>query len=199
MTPHEQLVSDAVNLFNEVATSEDVSFRLLERNARGEPMRFVDIPKKSSLRPSTYKYRAEYPHPIPWNHPTLSLEENEIALRRIQHLAPKRRCWCAVTMNMPWCVEELFLTGFPLDEPDEGGTTPLHLAAHLGHAECVQILVNAGANLDALTLAGVTPLDSAIASGRDEIASFLREKGARPAIQRERKGRFLTTLLSNIK
>lgn len=184
---HDELIASASN-FRSDMTSEE-AYELLERNARGEPMRFVEIPKDSPLRPPIYKYRAVFPHPLPYNHQTESRMENEIAMRRIQHLVARNRCWHAVTLNKPWCVEELFLTGFPIDARNPSGMTPLHLACHLGYGLCVEILVNAGADLEAQTLAGVTPLESAIAAGREDVEAFLRSKGARLGTEKWSMGR----------
>jgi hypothetical protein len=42
----------------------------------------------------------------------------------------------------------LLLT-FSLRRATQGGNTPLHLAAHRGHAECARLLIDAGAELNA--------------------------------------------------
>ncbi|KAJ8610868.1 hypothetical protein CTAYLR_009129 [Chrysophaeum taylorii] len=172
---HEELVADAAQFRGDM-TSEQ-AYELLERNARGEPMRFVEIPKDSPLRPSIYRYRVVYPHPLPFDHEESRLE-NDVVMRRIQHLLPRDRCWHAVISNKPWCVEELYLTGFPIDAANESGMTPMHLASHLGYKACVEILVNAGAYINAQTLAGVTPLESARAAGHADIEDMLRANGA---------------------
>lgn len=183
---HDVLMADVAN--SRTNLTQKQTFQLLERKARGEPMRFVEIPMDSPLRPALHQYRALYPHPLPFDHPTEARIENDVAMRRIQHLCPNERCWFAVVLNKPWCVEELFLSGFPIDAPNQSGMTPLHLAAHLGHLACVEVLAEAGANLNARTPAEVTPLESAIAAGHHSIVVLLQSKGASVRKKRQLSG-----------
>lgn len=180
---YDVIVADEANLRANLTRKQ--TFQLLERSARGEPMRFVEIPADSPLRPALHQYRALYPHPLPHNHPTVTRIENDLAMRRIQHLCAKERCWFAVVLNKPWCLEELFLTGYSIDETGQNGMTPLHLAAHLGYLACVKVLVEAGANVNAKTVSGGTPLESAIAAGHKSVAVLLQSKGASVGKQKQ--------------
>ena len=62
----------------------------------------------------------------------------------------------------------------------EGGFTPLHFAAVLGHADAIITLLNAGADLNARDQSGNTPLHGAARSGRPEAITALLDAGAHP-------------------
>ena len=145
--------------------------------ARTEPMRLIEIARDSKLRPITVNYTMVFKHPLPIGGKESRLE-NDVAFRAINHLPADRRCWRAITVDRPWCLEELYLQGFPLMTPNGDGLTPLHLACHLGHSQCVQVLVNAGVDVNAETIAGVTPLCSAIAAGNHHLLPTLVQAGA---------------------
>jgi len=123
-----------------------------------------------------------FPHPLPVGFSGARKLDNDVCMREISHLPADKRCWRAVTSNMPWCLEELYLTGFSVSAPNEDGLTPLHLACHFGFGACVEVLLNAGApagvDVNASTTAGVTPLASAEAAGHVTILAALRARGA---------------------
>ena len=178
--PPRTTIDDVVNgaaQFKSEMTSDE-AYELCAKAVRGEPMRSVEIPKDSQLRPSLFHYRAMFPHPLPHNHPTESRYENDRAMRKIQHLKASQRMWYAVASNRPWCVEELFMSGFPVNAPNPSGITPLHLACHLGHATCVEILLNIGVDpTKSTSLAGVDPVESALAAGHRTVVNLLQSRG----------------------
>src|SRR5262249_16271317 len=51
--------------------------------------------------------------------------------------------------------------GAQVDETEEDGWTPLHIATAGGHKEVVQLLIERGANVDAANKSGLTPLYAA--------------------------------------
>eukprot|EP00633_Aureoumbra_lagunensis_P004138 CAMPEP_0197306010 /NCGR_PEP_ID=MMETSP0891-20130614/2463_1 /TAXON_ID=44058 ORGANISM="Aureoumbra lagunensis, Strain CCMP1510" /NCGR_SAMPLE_ID=MMETSP0891 /ASSEMBLY_ACC=CAM_ASM_000534 /LENGTH=306 /DNA_ID=CAMNT_0042787705 /DNA_START=99 /DNA_END=1019 /DNA_ORIENTATION=- len=180
---HAELIRDAAQFSGNM--SEEESYRLLERNARGEPMRFIQVPKNSKLRPALFHYRCLFPHPLTTTTGVDVLANNK-TMRKIQHLEADQRCWHAVIANKPWCVEELYLQGFPLDSPDSSGMTPLHLASHFGYFECVLILLNSkSVDVNAQTICGVTALECSVATGHIEIEKILKEHGAQFATHRK--------------
>ena len=62
---------------------------------------------------------------------------------------------------------------------DEGGNTPLLLAASSGHKEIVELLITKGAKVNAKNRQSVTPLDVTIFSDSPEIANLLRKHGGK--------------------
>jgi ankyrin repeat protein len=72
------------------------------------------------------------------------------------------------------------LGGDSVDRVSPDGYTPLHLAAHFGHARVAKLLIDEGAPLDAVSQneLRVTPLHSALAGSRLDVAALLIERGA---------------------
>jgi len=60
-----------------------------------------------------------------------------------------------------------------VNEPDQFGDTPLHIAAAAGKLLEVKFLVNNGANVNAKNNAGSTPLHKAVLGGSRKIVEFL--------------------------
>ena len=81
-------------------------------------------------------------------------------------------------------VKQLIKEGFPLNEFDELGKTPLHYAAEREHLEIVQFLVEYGADVNAHdeSQAGNTPLTEVAQTCSFEIAKLLVDAGADPTI-----------------
>ena len=112
---HDELIDDAAN--SAATWSEDERHALMERCARGEPMRFVEVPENSLLRRPLLNYRCLYPHPLPIDSGKgrggdlkITKLDNDLAMRDLNHLKANDRAWRAVTKNKPWCLEELYLT-----------------------------------------------------------------------------------------
>ena len=61
---------------------------------------------------------------------------------------------------------------------DAQGWTPLHLAAHHGHAEVVETLLANNADVNARSRDGRTALALAEQAGRADVAALLRANGA---------------------
>ena len=69
-----------------------------------------------------------------------------------------------------------------LDGYSADGWSPLHLAAHFGHADLVDLLVARGAQVAAVSKNGTTnmPLHAALAGGKEDAAGRLLRHGADP-------------------
>lgn len=70
-------------------------------------------------------------------------------------------------------VRALAAHGAPLDEPQDGGLTPLHRAAGAGDRDNVLALLAAGARRDLRDDGGRTPAELAFAMEHDELAALL--------------------------
>ena len=65
----------------------------------------------------------------------------------------------ALGMCHPSIVKALLDAGAKQDARNEGGATPLHLAASGGHASVVKVLLDAGVKPDSRNEEGKTPFD----------------------------------------
>ena len=179
---HDELIDDAAQFRGDM--DEDERYALMERCARGEPMRFVEVPENSLLRRPLLNYRCLYPHPLPIDSGKgrggdlkITKLDNDLAMRDLNHLKANDRAWRAVTKNKPWCLEELYLTGYEINWPNDDNNTPFHLAAHFGYIECVRVFIHAGCDVNVETTSGVTPTYNALAAGHIDLAALLQEHG----------------------
>ncbi|WP_353286446.1 ankyrin repeat domain-containing protein [Wolbachia endosymbiont (group A) of Crataerina pallida] len=73
-------------------------------------------------------------------------------------------------------IVQLFLMkGASINEADENGETPLHLASWDGHLGILQHLINNGANIGTKDSSGKTPLDIARDKGHNNVAEYLQQ------------------------
>lgn len=65
-----------------------------------------------------------------------------------------------------------------INQPEDRGALPLHIAARLGRLTIARELVEHGADLEATDADGHTPLETALIAGRTQLAEMLIEHGA---------------------
>uniref|UniRef100_A0A8D2AJY6 Proteasome 26S subunit, non-ATPase 10 n=1 Tax=Sciurus vulgaris TaxID=55149 RepID=A0A8D2AJY6_SCIVU len=74
----------------------------------------------------------------------------------------------------------LLQLGVAVNDKDDAGWSPLHIAASAGRDEIVKALLGKGAQVNAVNQNGCTPLHYAASKNRHEIAVMLLEGGANP-------------------
>ena len=81
-------------------------------------------------------------------------------------------------------VKELIEAGYPVNQFDEIGKTPLHYAAINEHMEVIRLLLDEGADVNAHkeSYIGNTPLGEVAGSCSFDVAEILVEAGAVPTI-----------------
>lgn len=67
-----------------------------------------------------------------------------------------------------------------MDAATGDGYTPLHVAAHYGHANMVRFLLSHEANVKATSALGYTPLHQAAQQGHTNVVNILLENSAQP-------------------
>ena len=78
--------------------------------------------------------------------------------------------------------------GASVNEPDEMGVTPLHLAAARGDADVINAFLSMGADIHAVTRNGKTVWDFAVDGGKDYQAQVLKaEASARKRVAAEKQ------------
>lgn len=77
-----------------------------------------------------------------------------------------------------WTVRFLLDNGAHVDEDDEDGKTPLHVAVSLPNQEIARILLEKGANFNKPDCDNRYPLEKALAFGRLQLVQFLIDNGA---------------------
>ncbi|MDO4751494.1 MAG: ankyrin repeat domain-containing protein [Akkermansia sp.] len=112
------------------------------------------------------------------NHP-------ECATMLIQHGAVDD-VTTAVLAGDPESLKKYLAEGAKLSSKDEKGSTPLHWAARLGHADICRMLVDSGADATATDTEDRTPGDRAFAAGKQDCAKTLA-KHALSKLQIEHK------------
>ena len=75
-------------------------------------------------------------------------------------------------------VQDLLKIKVDVNIQNRHGSTPLHVAAYLGHFDIVKILVNNGANIFATNFKNEAPLHTAISKGHYTISKYLLINGA---------------------
>jgi len=125
-----------------------------------------------------YIYKPILEHPLDFGMEKLS---NEQALRRLRLAPMEKRIEAATALDLPWCIEELYMNGAPCDVPNKSGYTPLHLAAARNMPRCVEVLLNMKMNIkvNAVTIKGYTPLYLARACSAPECEKLILEAGGK--------------------
>lgn len=90
-----------------------------------------------------------------------------------------KRIEAATVLDLPWCIEELYMCGSSCSSMNSSGYTPLHLAAARNLPRCVMVLLNMkmDVKVNAVTKKGYTPLYLALAVKAEECAAMIREAG----------------------
>ena len=143
--------------------------RLLKAIATGEAL---TDPAPEAARPQ--HYQPVFKHPLPVSDHSAPHEAN---LRRVQCCALAKQAAAAVTLGDAWALEEVFMRGAPISQPDAGGYTPLHAAAQANNFECVITLLRMGSDVNARTLSGTTPLFLAAAADARDCYQVILEAG----------------------
>ena len=89
--------------------------------------------------------------------------------------------WAAAKANNPAELARLLDLGWPINERDHRGYSPLMLAAYSGHIEAVDLLIARGADPNTKDLFGNTVLMGAAFKGHLAIVMRLLAAGADPA------------------
>jgi len=75
-------------------------------------------------------------------------------------------------------LRSLVSSGAGIDEVDEAGEAPIHVAARRRRLDAIKVLLDLGANIDARTGGGKTAYAHAIRRRFDEISDYLEDRGA---------------------
>lgn len=126
-----------------------------------------------------YLYKPLLAHPLDFG---MEKFENDKAMRRLRLAPMEKRVEAAVALNLPWCVEELYMLGAPCDVANHQGWAPLHLAAARNFPECVRVLLNMRMDIkvNAITTKGYTPLYLAHSCQAPECAKMIYDAGGLP-------------------
>jgi hypothetical protein len=90
----------------------------------------------------------------------------------------------AIFHNHLHCVKYLVKErGAIVNNYDENGQGPIHMATRCGRFNCLQYLVENGANVNATSKNGCTPFSFAIVHGFLDFAKYLYSNGADPCIE----------------
>ena len=80
---------------------------------------------------------------------------------------------------IPTKLRKIFISnGDTMDVKDNGGRTPLHIAAEVGNIDICHLWISKGAVLDARNSYKQTPLHVAVATGNLDICQLLISNGA---------------------
>ena len=79
-------------------------------------------------------------------------------------------------------IELLLAAGGSVDERNEFGSTPLHLAVVKGQTDVANVLIDSGATINAANEDGNTPLHAAVGTGNIDCAKLLLARGAEPDV-----------------
>mmetsp|Transcript_29375 Transcript_29375/g.34578 ORF Transcript_29375/g.34578 Transcript_29375/m.34578 type:complete len:219 (+) Transcript_29375:120-776(+) len=134
-----------------------------------------------------YIYAPLLSHPLDFG---MEKFENDKAMKRLRLSPLPKRIEAATALNLPWCVEELYMTGSPCDIPNKSGYTPLHLAAARNFPKCVEVLLNMKIDikLNATTNKGYTALYLARACQAPECARLILDAGGAETAIKPMKG-----------
>ena len=86
-------------------------------------------------------------------------------------------------------VKQHLAAGTNVNTEDDGGQTPLHIAASWGHKEVAELLIAAGADVNAKDTRGETPLDRAIFTDETETTDILRKHGGKTGEELKAEGK----------
>jgi hypothetical protein len=153
-------------MYSESEYSED-DLRLLQSINRSEV--YTKNPPTRVKIPTIFK------HPLPVSNHRYDYEK---MLRRVLTYPIDIQVRSSVTLGNAWVLEEVLMSGAPINNVDTNGFSALHIAAKQNYFECALVLINCGANINAATVSGVTPLYMAVASRSSEVEKLLREQNA---------------------
>ncbi|HEU4728591.1 MAG TPA: ankyrin repeat domain-containing protein [Kofleriaceae bacterium] len=99
---------------------------------------------------------------------------------RKQSIPPRSTLWAAATANDSAELARLLDEGYPINERDHRGYSPLMLAAYAGNTEALDLLLARGADPNTSDLFGNTVLMGAAFKGHVPIVLRLLAAGADP-------------------
>lgn len=145
------------------------------------------VAERKKVQRGGYVYKPLCNHPLDYG--TEKFEADQV-MRRLRLLPMARRIEAATAMNLPWCIESLYIAGAPCDAPNKSGYTPLHVAAARNFPMCVEVLLNMKMDIkvNALTLKGYTALYLAVACKSDLCAKMIRDAGGKEVVEVPIKG-----------
>jgi len=111
----------------------------------------------------------------------MAIHESSTAWTQSQYLAATpHSLWAAAKANNADELARLLDTGWPINERDHRGYSPLMLAAYAGHLDAVELLLARSADPDTVDLFGNTVLMGAAFKGHVSIVLRLLAAGADP-------------------
>lgn len=145
------------------------------------------IAERKKPQKGGYIYTPLLSHPLEFG---MDKFENDKAIRRLRLASMEKRVEAAVAQNLPWAVEELYMTGAPCNIPNKSGYTPLHLAAARNFPGCVKVLLNMKTDIDvnAVTKKGYTALYLATSCSAPECARYLAAAGGKMTVLKPKSG-----------
>jgi len=81
--------------------------------------------------------------------------------------------------NVAAVAQDLATNSCDLNQPDDAGRTPLHLAAARCRLDVATLLLDKGAKIDSRAAGGTTPLHLAAQAGCEPVAALLISRGAK--------------------
>ena len=156
--------------FKDLQDNEADDLTLLKAVARGEPL----TRSGDATNPRIKRYSPIFKHPLPMSNYRY---KHESILRRVLSCRLEKQARAAITIGDAWTLEEVYMRGAPVDERDDNGFTPIHIACQLNNFDAIMVLLNIGVDINSKSRAGFTPLYMAYAAKSAQAITILEENG----------------------